>query len=149
MAAHELRGRARVVEDCADIPPVQGNAARLGQVFLNLIINAAQAIAPGRAEENEIRVTARLGELGRVTVDVSDTGSGIAPEILERIFEPFFTTKPVGEGTGLGLAVCRSVVTSMGGDITVESQLGRGTTFRITLPAFSSTDAQVPAASAS
>ena len=138
-----------MVEDCADIPPVQGNAARLGQVFLNLIINAAQAIAPGRAEENEIRVTARLGELGRVTVDVSDTGSGIAPEVLERIFEPFFTTKPVGEGTGLGLAVCRSVVTSMGGDITVESQMGRGTTFRITLPAFSSTDAQVPAASAS
>jgi two-component system, NtrC family, sensor kinase len=148
MAAHELRGRARVVEDCADVPPVQGNAARLGQVFLNLIINAAHALAPGRAEENEIRVTARLGEPGRVTVDVSDTGSGIAPELLERIFEPFFTTKPEGEGTGLGLAVCRSVVTSMGGDITVESQMGRGTTFRITLPAFSSADARVPAPSA-
>jgi signal transduction histidine kinase len=148
MAAHELRGRARVVEDCADVPPVQGNAARLGQVFLNLIINAAHAIAPGRAEQNEIRVMARLGESGRVTVEVSDTGCGIAPENLVRIFEPFFTTKPVGEGTGLGLAVCRSVVTSMGGDITVESLMGRGTTFRITLPAYSSADARALAGSA-
>ncbi len=149
MAAHELRDRARVVEDCAHVPPVQGSAARLGQVFLNLIINAAHAIAPGGAEQNEIRVTARLVEPGRVTVEVSDTGCGIAPENLERIFDAFFTTKPVGEGTGLGLAVCRSVVTSMGGDMTVESLLGRGTTFRITLPAFSSADARAAASSAS
>jgi two-component system NtrC family sensor kinase len=139
MAAHELKNRARVVEDCDGVPPVQGNAARLGQVFLNLIINAAHAIAPGRAEENEIRVTARLGEPGRVTVDVSDTGCGIAPENLERIFDLFFTTKPAGEGTGIGLAMCRDIVTSLGGSITVKSQLGRGTTFHLTLPAAPST----------
>jgi signal transduction histidine kinase len=139
MAAHELKNRARVVEDCDGVPPVQGNAARLGQVFLNLIINAAHAITPGRAEANEIRVTARLSEPDRVKVDVSDTGCGITPENLERIFDLFFTTKPVGEGTGIGLAMCRNIVTSLGGSITVESQIGRGTTFHITLPVSPST----------
>jgi signal transduction histidine kinase len=139
MAAHELRNRARVVEDCDGVPPVQGSAARLGQVFLNLIINAAHAITPGRVEANEIRVMAWLSEPDRVTVEVSDTGCGIPPENLERIFDLFFTTKPVGEGTGIGLAMCRDIVTSLGGSITVESQVGRGTTFHVTLPTAPST----------
>ena len=137
MASHELNGRARLVEDCAGVPPVRSNATRLGQVFLNLIVNGAQAIAPGHPERNEIRITARLASQGRVTVDVSDTGCGIPPENLERIFDPFFTTKPVGEGTGLGLAVCLSIVRSLGGTITVDSTLGKGTTFHVTLPAAS------------
>jgi signal transduction histidine kinase len=135
MASHELRSRARLVEDCAQVPPVLGNATRLGQVFLNLIVNAAHAMPQGREHENEIRVRARLEATGRVTVEVADTGCGIPQENLERIFDPFFTTKPVGEGTGLGLAVCHSIITSHGGTLTVESVVGRGTTFRITLPA--------------
>ncbi|AKJ00861.1 phospho-acceptor domain-containing protein [Archangium gephyra] len=134
MAAHELRARARLVEDCADVPPVRGNGARLSQVLLNLLINAAHAIEPGRVEQNEIRVVARRSAPGHVTLAVSDTGCGIAPENLARIFEPFFTTKPVGVGTGLGLPVCQGIISSLGGELTVESQPGQGTTFRITLP---------------
>jgi C4-dicarboxylate-specific signal transduction histidine kinase len=134
MAAHELRHRTRFVEDCAGVPPVRGNEARLGQVLLNLIINAAHAIEPGQVEHNEIRVTARERAHGQVTLEVSDTGCGIPPENLSRIFEPFFTTKEVGVGTGLGLWVCQGIITSLGGELTVESTPGRGTTFRITLP---------------
>jgi signal transduction histidine kinase len=134
MAAHEIRHRARLVEDCADVPPVRGNGPRINQVLLNLLINAAHAIEPGRVEHNEIRVVARRSAPGRVTVEVSDTGCGIPPENLPRIFEPFFTTKPVGVGTGLGLPVCQGIVTSLGGELTVESEPGRGTTFRISLP---------------
>ncbi|HEV3049274.1 MAG TPA: ATP-binding protein, partial [Longimicrobium sp.] len=121
-------------QDCQGVPPVLGNGPRLGQVVLNLLLNAAHAIPPGKEEQNEIRVTARANGAGSVVVEVSDTGSGIPPETLERIFEPFFTTKPVGQGTGLGLSVCHSIITSMKGTIQVESQVGRGTTFRITLP---------------
>ncbi|HYO70121.1 MAG TPA: ATP-binding protein [Archangium sp.] len=142
MAAHEIRSRARLVEDCADAPPVRGNGARLSQVLLNLLINAAHAIEPGRVEQNEIRVVARRNGPGHVTLAVSDTGCGIPPENLARIFEPFFTTKPVGVGTGLGLPVCQGIITSLGGELTVESQPGQGTTFRITLPIAG--DAEVP-----
>jgi len=136
IASHELRRRARVVEDVQDVPQVLGHPARLGQVFLNLLINAAHSIAEGNAEANEIRVVARRGAHDRVVeVEVSDTGGGIAPEHLERIFDPFFTTKPVGEGTGLGLSVCHSILRGMGATIRVESQVGRGTTFHLVLPA--------------
>ncbi|MDY7230169.1 sensor histidine kinase [Hyalangium rubrum] len=134
MAAHEIRRRARLVEDLSQAPAVQGNAARLGQVFLNLLLNAAHAIPEGKAEQNEIRVSARPGEPGQVLVEVSDTGSGIAPEHLERIFDPFFTTKPMGQGTGLGLSVCHSIITTLGGRIGVVSEPGKGTTFRLVLP---------------
>ncbi|WP_375769518.1 ATP-binding protein [Archangium gephyra] len=133
MARHEVRDRARLVEDCDGVPPVNANAARLGQVFLNLIINAAHAIAPGRVQENEIRVEARRSGPGHVTVAVRDTGAGIAPEHLRRIFDPFFTTKPIGVGTGLGLSVCHRIITALGGEIRVESEPGRGTCFFITL----------------
>jgi signal transduction histidine kinase len=135
MAHHEVRDRARLVQECDGVPPVRANAARLGQVFLNLFLNAAHAIEPGRVRENEIRVVARVSAPGRVTVEVRDTGSGIPVEHLGRIFEPFFTTKPVGMGTGLGLSVCRRIITALDGDIRVESERGRGTTFFITLPA--------------
>jgi len=136
MAVSEIRLRARFVQDFEDVPLAVGNAQRLGQVFLNLLINAAQAIPTGHVEENEIRVVAR-GVGDRVSIEVRDTGSGIAPEHLSRIFEPFFTTKPVGVGTGLGLAICHNIVSSMGGTITVESALGKGTTMRVVLPAAS------------
>jgi signal transduction histidine kinase len=133
MARHEVRDRARLVEDCAGVPPVHANAARLGQVFLNLIINAAHAITPGRVQDNEIRVEARRSGPGHVTVEVRDTGAGISPEHLRRVFDPFFTTKPAGVGTGLGLSVCHRIITALGGEIRVESEPGRGTSFFITL----------------
>ncbi len=134
MAAHEIRGRARLVESWASPPLIDGNSARLCQVFLNLLLNAAQAIPPGQAERHEIRLAARPQDNGQVLVEVSDTGCGIAPEHLERIFEPFFTTKPVGVGTGLGLSICHGIITAHGGKMSVESTVGRGTTFRVTLP---------------
>jgi signal transduction histidine kinase len=135
MAAHQIRDRARLVEEWGDLPLIDGNSARLCQVFLNLLINAAQAIPPGQAERHEIRLTTRQDEdPGRLLVEVSDTGSGIPPEHLERIFEPFFTTKPVGVGSGLGLSICHGIITAHGGKISVESTPGQGTTFRVSLP---------------
>ncbi|HET7752640.1 MAG TPA: GAF domain-containing sensor histidine kinase [Anaeromyxobacteraceae bacterium] len=131
----EIAGRARIVLDVADAPPVHANEARLGQVFLNLLVNAAQAIAPGRPDSNEIGVTAR--QLGStVCIEVRDTGRGIAPAQLARLFEPFFTTVPAhgaARGRGLGLAICHQIVTSIGGEIEVESTVGRGSTFRVLL----------------
>jgi signal transduction histidine kinase/CheY-like chemotaxis protein len=135
MAWNEIKHRARLTRDLAPLPPVTGNQARLGQVFLNLLVNAAQAVPEGRAAEHEISVRARpLGE-GRLAVEIGDTGCGIPPENLGRIFDPFFTTKPPGVGTGLGLAICHSIVAAHGGEIEVESAPGRGSTFRIVLRA--------------
>ncbi|QRN96781.1 HAMP domain-containing protein [Archangium violaceum] len=134
MAAHEIRDRARLVQLVENVPPVRGNSARLCQVFLNLLINAAHAISPGAVERNEIQLVARVEDAQRVTVEVRDTGCGIPADKLERIFEPFFTTKPVGQGSGLGLSVCQRIISSHGGDISVESEVGRGTTFRVSLP---------------
>jgi PAS domain S-box-containing protein len=133
MAWNEIRHRARLLKFYGPVPGVEGNEARLGQVFLNLIVNAAQALQEGRAQHNEIRVSTRLdGDL--VVVEVSDTGAGIPPEIIGRIFDAFFTTKAVGVGTGLGLAICQRIVTGMGGQLTVKSEVGKGTTFRVALP---------------
>jgi len=134
MVSREFYQRARVVADCGKLPPVRGNAQRLGQVFLNLFINAAHAIAPGKEQENEVRVVARMSGTDRVTVEVRDTGAGIPPEHLSSIFDPFFTTKPTGQGSGLGLWVCHSIIASFGGELRVESELGRGTAFHILLP---------------
>lgn len=135
MAHNEIRHRARVVKEYARVPLVLANEARLGQVFLNLVVNAAQAIAEGNAEHNQIRVATRVRETGQVVVEVCDTGSGIAPEHIGRIFQAFFTTKPVGVGTGLGLSICHRIVRSLGGELDVESELGMGSLFRVTLPA--------------
>jgi PAS domain S-box-containing protein len=136
LAHNEIRHRAQLEVDLQPIPPVLASAHRLGQVFLNLLINAAQAIAEGQADQNRIRVTCRAFGPRQVAVEISDTGCGIPAEHLSRIFEPFFTTKPVGVGTGLGLSVCHGIVTGLGGDIAVESRPG-ATTFRVTLPAVS------------
>lgn len=144
VAWNEIRHRARLVRELSDVPLVQGSEARLGQVFLNLLVNAAQAIPEGHADEHQIRVAARALPGGRVAVEVTDTGSGIAPEHLSRIFDPFFTTKPPGVGTGLGLSICQSIVSAMGGEIQVESAPGRGTTFRVILPASGPDEAGAP-----
>ncbi|KFE64183.1 sensor histidine kinase [Hyalangium minutum] len=134
IASRELRDRAQVVENCEGVPAIWGNGPRLSQVVLNLLINSAYAISPGKPQDNEVRVTARSSGSGTVVLEVRDTGCGIPKDNLERIFEPFFTTKPIGEGTGLGLSVCHNIITAMGGTIQVESEVGRGTAFRITLP---------------
>ncbi|WNG59513.1 PAS domain-containing protein [Archangium gephyra] len=133
LVRNELRHRARLVKDFEPVPLVRASEGRLGQVLLNLLINAAQAVPDGLPGENEVCVRLRA-IAGRVVIEVQDTGCGIAPELRDRIFDPFFTTKPVGTGTGLGLSICHGIVTAMGGDITVESEVGRGSTFRISLP---------------
>ena len=136
MAAGEIQRHARLIAELRGVPPVIGNEARLGQVFLNLLINAAQAI-PRHAdpERNIVRVSTSLDEQAQVLVEVSDTGVGIEASILPRIFEPFFTTKPAGVGTGLGLSICHGIIQAHGGRIVVRSESGKGTTFRVTLPA--------------
>jgi PAS domain S-box-containing protein len=134
MAANEIRHRAQLRRDYGDIPPVMANEGKLSQVFLNLVVNAAQAIPEGAAHRHEIRLATRRDGRGRVVVEVQDTGVGIPREVIDRIFDPFFTTKPVGVGTGLGLSICHSIISGLGGDITVESEPGRGTTFRVVLP---------------
>jgi PAS domain S-box-containing protein len=134
LVINELRFRARVVTDLGAVPPVRANADRLVQVFVNLLLNAAHAIPEGRADAHEVRVTARA-EGGFVRAEVTDTGTGIAPEHLSRLFDPFFTTRPPGMGTGLGLAICHSIVASFGGRLEVKSQLGSGSAFTVILPA--------------
>ncbi|WP_434391792.1 hybrid sensor histidine kinase/response regulator [Melittangium boletus] len=135
LAANEIKHRAKLWREYGPVPRVMGNEGRLCQVFLNLVVNAAQAIPEGAADKNEIRLLTRRGRDGRVVVEVQDTGSGIPADVLGRIFDPFFTTKPVGVGTGLGLAICHGIITSLGGDISVESEPGRGTLMRVVLPA--------------
>lgn len=134
MAWHEVRQRARLVKDYGGVLTIVGSESRMSQVFLNLVINAAQAIGPGSAEQNEIRILTSRGPDGHVIVEVRDTGSGIAPEVQRRLFTPFVTTKPVGSGTGLGLAICQRIVSSVGGEITFTTEVDKGTTFRVWLP---------------
>lgn len=129
-----IQPRACLRTDLSPVPPVLANETRLGQVFVNLLVNAAQAIPEGAAARHEVRVATRTDEAGWAVVEVHDTGSGIPAEIIGRLFDPFFTTKPVGEGTGLGLSICHGIVTSLGGKLSVESEVGRGSTFRVTLP---------------
>ncbi|HEX8822669.1 MAG TPA: ATP-binding protein [Archangium sp.] len=131
LAGTTLRPGIRVVRDFQEIPRVLGNDVGLGQVFLNLIVNAAHALE-GRSEPCIRLGLARCAD-GRVAVEVQDNGCGISPEHLGRLFEPFFTTKPVGMGTGLGLSICHGIVTRLGGDITVDTVSGQGTTFRVLL----------------
>jgi len=134
MAWNEIRHRATLIKDYGNVPLVNANPSRLGQLLLNLIVNAAQAIPEGNAARNEIRLTTRTADNGRAIVEVRDTGSGISKENMEHIFDPFFTTKPIGEGTGLGLSICHRIATELGGRIDVESEPTKGALFRIVLP---------------
>ena len=134
VAMSHIRPRAQLVRDYQPLPPVYADDSRLGQVFLNLLVNAAQAIPEGAASANRIVVRTRQGPSGEAIVEVEDTGTGIEPWKMDRIFEPFWTDKPVGVGTGLGLSIVHGIVSSLGGDIEVQSNPGRGTTFRVTLP---------------
>jgi signal transduction histidine kinase len=133
VAAPQLRRGGRVERLYGDVPPVLGDPQELKQVFLNLVINASHAV---RGDEAIRIVTERAGD--RVAVHVEDEGCGIAPEVIGSIFDPFFTTKRPGEGTGLGLSIAYQIVRNHGGELTVESELGRGTRFRVELPAAAS-----------
>ncbi|MHB8879405.1 MAG: ATP-binding protein, partial [Myxococcaceae bacterium] len=147
MANNELRHRARLVKQLNPVPPVLANQSRLGQVFLNLLVNAAQALPDGTAEANQITVRTSV-DGARVVTEVCDTGCGIPRENLARIFDPFFTTKPIGQGTGLGLSICQGIVRNLGGEIQVESTVGKGSIFRVVLPAASADAAEEPPAPA-
>ncbi|MEO6709037.1 MAG: response regulator, partial [Planctomycetota bacterium] len=137
MAWNEIRHRARLVKHYGAVPMVDANESRLGQVFLNLVVNAAQAIPEGHADTNLITVTTRADARGLVVVEIQDSGPGIPAEIQKQLFTPFFTTKPAGVGTGLGLTICQRIVHGLGGEISVESKLGEGTLVRVVLPASS------------
>jgi PAS domain S-box-containing protein len=146
--SHELRHRARLVTAVADVPAVRLDEARLGQILINLLINAAQAIAPGNVANNEVSVRAHTDGQDRVVIEVHDTGSGMSPEVQKRVFEPFFTTKSMGVGTGVGLSLSSGIVHSAGGDIEVESAVGKGTTFRVALPSVTRSGKAAPITSA-
>jgi signal transduction histidine kinase/ActR/RegA family two-component response regulator len=134
MLRNELKYRARVERDLKATRLVSASAPRLGQVFLNLILNAAQALDEAEARRNLVRVRS-YDEGAEVVIEVADNGPGIAPEVLPRIFESFYTTKPRGMGTGLGLPISLGIVRALGGEITVETHPGEGAIFRIRLPA--------------
>jgi PAS domain S-box-containing protein len=135
MADNEIRHRARLVRDYGDVPRVLGSDARLSQVFLNLVVNAVQSLPEGN--EHVLRVSTSTGPSGAAIVEIQDSGVGIPPSDLARVFDPFYTTKPVGVGTGLGLSICHAIVDALGGSIELESEPGKGTIARITLPAAS------------
>ncbi|MGF1466199.1 MAG: ATP-binding protein [Sandaracinaceae bacterium] len=143
MTRNEIRHRAKLVRDYGETPPVDGDASRLGQVFVNLLVNAAQALPVGHATEAQIHVRTRRRDDGLVAVEVTDTGPGIPEDIQDRIFDPFFTTKPQGVGSGLGLAVCHGIVAAHDGRIEVQSRPGVGTTMRVLLPATEPEEAAV------
>jgi len=125
----ELRYKVDLKKSYANTPFIKGSPQRLGQVFINLLVNAAQAIDQKGVVEIRTYV-----EDKHVCVDIRDTGRGIKSENLKKIFDPFFTTKPVGQGTGLGLSVSYEIIKRHGGDIRVQSQEGQGSTFTVSLP---------------
>jgi len=139
VARTQLMSQGQIVEAFEEVPPVRANASRLEQVFLNLLINAIQALPSDDANRSRIHVRIwwerGTTDEGAVCIAIADTGAGIPEEHLDRVFDPFFTTKPVGLGTGLGLPICHSLVTQMGGTISVKSKLGEGTRFTVSLPA--------------
>lgn len=130
IVANELKHKADVIKHYQPLPEIECLASQINQVAMNLVINAAQAMGPERGT-----ITLSNGVEGdRVWLEVADNGCGIAPHSLQKIFDPFFTTKPVGEGTGLGLSLSYGIVKKHHGDISVSSEVGRGTTFRVVLP---------------
>jgi two-component system NtrC family sensor kinase len=116
------------------LPTLWADAHQLQQVVVNLVTNAQHALRGHPAPKRVTLSTRHDAASGRVRLEVSDTGPGIPPDVLSRVFEPFFTTKPAGEGTGLGLPLCKGVIESHGGTLAVESELGKGAFFRVELP---------------
>jgi C4-dicarboxylate-specific signal transduction histidine kinase len=133
LAAREIEAHASLVCEYEVVPLVRGTNARLGQVLLNLLGNALEAMAGRPKEANELRLAVRCAPSGGAFVEVSDNGVGIAPENAARVFDPFFTTKAQGRGTGLGLSISQRLIAEIGGDLTFESTPEHGSTFRVTL----------------
>jgi signal transduction histidine kinase len=126
---HEYKNRIDIIKEYGNLPPVECNIGKLTPVFMNLLVNACQAIA----DKGDIKIkTAR--ENGMVKIEISDTGSGIPDDVADRIFDPFFTTKPEGKGTGIGLSISRDIIKEHQGEISVNSEVGEGTTFTIKVP---------------
>lgn len=123
-------GNIDLVRDYGNIPLIDAFSAQLNQVWMNLLVNAAQAIG---SDAGEVRIATRADD-ENVTISISDTGKGIDPDVISKIFDPFFTTKPVGEGTGLGLSITFGIVERHGGSLSVRSEVGQGTTFTLELP---------------
>lgn len=132
LARTQVEQRAVLELSLSPVPLVLASDGKLGQVFLNLLINATQAIAEGDANGQRIRVSTGIDERGWAVVEIADTGRGIPPEEVNEIFDPFFTTKR--EGMGLGLSICQRIISGYGGTIKVESEVGKGTKFRVLLP---------------
>jgi signal transduction histidine kinase len=133
MARDAVVLRAELVERRAPMPPVLASGRQLSRVFFSLLTNAVEATPEGRPAAHRIEVRSSTDAAGWAVVEVADTGSGIAPTVLPRIFEPGYTTKGA-HGIGLGLAVCHNTITALGGRLSVESELGRGSTFQVALP---------------
>ncbi len=134
LSAGVIKHRARLVKRYGDVPPVLADEFRLGQVFVNLLVNAAHAMPETGSEDHWISISTAPTIDDRVAIEIADNGAGIDPDTLPHVFEPFFTTKAVGGGTGLGLWICRNIVTALGGTISIDSEVGRGTTVRVVLP---------------
>ena len=130
IAQNTLKHKVEVIKKYGDIPPIACALSQINQVFLNLLVNAAQAI-----EEWGMITLTTMAKGDHVEVTIEDDGSGIPTEALPHIFEPFFTTKDVGEGTGLGLAISYQIIEQHGGTISAQSEVGQGTRFTISLPA--------------
>jgi len=127
-----IPGAATIKVENRGAPDVLASPGQIGQVFVNLVTNAAKAMAGG--QRGAITVGIGPGAPGLARLEVTDDGVGMEPDVLRRIFDPFFTTRKAGQGTGLGLPICHSIVTAHGGTITVSSEPGRGSTFRVELP---------------
>ncbi len=151
LVQNEIRHRARLRVHCDPVPALRIERRALEQVLVNLLLNAAHAITPGHAEDNEIRIRVARSADDRISVEVTDTGEGMEPEVVEHAFDPFYTTKPAGQGTGLGLSLSHELVTAAGGELSLRSQPGAGTTATVRLrvaPTARSISAGHPAAEA-
>lgn len=133
LTASQVKQRTKLQCHYRQVPNVRANGPQLGQVLLNLVMNAVQALPEDRFADNLLVLATFMDDEGRVVIEVRDNGPGISPEVQARIFNPFFTTKPVGQGTGLGLSICREIIERFGGVIKVESQMGVGTAFQVFL----------------
>lgn len=132
IVANEIKYKADVVREYGSIPFIECFPSQLNQVFMNLFVNAAQAMSDKQRGAIIIRTSCQ--DEDSILVEIADTGDGIPRENLQRIFDPFFTTKPVGQGTGLGLSLSYGIIKKHGGKIEVSSEMGQGTTFHISLP---------------